>query len=178
MFLFHTHGRKSITKHVPEQHPALGPAVSEVGHTSPSDSQHKFSFTSTIPSAVVISPHLPEQHLSSTPSDGHEPTSGSSPIIKHSDGLGLGISDGLRLGLELGVELGVELGMELGVELGLELGIELGLPDGIELGLELGEWVLSTQVPTAFHALVQTPPLRAGAYAAWLHHPGTLHLKA
>jgi hypothetical protein len=90
--------------------------------------------------------------------------------------------DGLELGLELGLldglELGLPDGLELGLELGLPDGLELGLPDGLELGLELGEWELSTQVPTAFHALVQTPALRAGAYAAWLHHPGTLHLKA
>ena len=94
------------------------------------------------------------------------------------DGLELGLLDGLELGLRLGLELGLPDGLELGLELGLPDGLELGLPDGLELGLELGEWELSTQVPTAFHALVQTPALRAGAYAAWLHHPGTLHLKA
>jgi hypothetical protein len=185
-FYFYTQIRKSITKHLPEQHPALGPAVVEVGQTVSLGSQHLSALSATKASATVISPHSPEQHLPSAPSAGHEPTSRSSPISLHSDGLELGVSEGLLLGLELGVteglELGVPEGLELGfsdgLRLGLELGIELGFPDGLELGLELGEWVLSTQVPTAFHALVQTPPLRAGAYAAWLHHPGTLHLKA
>jgi len=165
--------------HAPEQHPASGPAVVEVGHTSPLGSQHLSSLAATVEDAdaEVMSPQKPEQHLSSTPFAGHAPD-GSSPRSLHSDGVELGISDGSLLGLELGVPEGLELGFSDGLRLGLELGIELGFPDGLELGLELGEWVLSTQVPTAFHALVQTPPLRAGAYAAWLHHPGTLHLKA
>jgi len=163
--------------------------VPELVHVPLVAKQHKPLLTAMVgdPVGAVISPHLSEQHLPSAPPamepevPGHVP-GGSVPGALHSDGLvlgfELGFELGLRLGLELGLELGLPDGLELGLPDGLELGLELGLPDGLELGLELGEWELSTQVPTAFHALVQIPALRAGAYAAWLHHPGTLHLKA